>query len=494
MVNDRQVRRLMKLRKTEKTLAIAAAKAGMDEKTARKWLRMGMLPSQCRAERSWRTRADPFEAYWEEIEKILKRAPTVLVTTLFDYLCRRYPGQFQEGQLRTLQRRVKIWRACEGEPQEVFFAQRHRPGDQAQSDFTHMGSLGITIAGEPFEHLVYHFVLTYSNWETGTICFSESFESLSTGLQNALWELGAVPREHRTDSLSSAVHQLKHPEEFTARYQELLNHYGLKASHSQAGKAHENGDVEQAHFRFKQAVEQELILRGHRDFADRERYESFLKEVLKRRNAAREQRLGEEMKQMRRLPDRRLEDFARERVKVTRESTIRVRHNTYSVDSRLMKEWVEVRIFADHLAVWYGQRKIEELPRLRGQRKHRIQYRHVIHSLVKKPGAFERYRYREDLFPSLLFRVAYDELREDCPGTAVRQYLRILLWAAEISEERVERCLKQLIERGRRIRADEVWESLKQDPQSPEKWQVHIQPVTVAEYDHLLESAQEVAS
>ena len=179
---------------------------------------------------------------------------------------------------------------------------------------------------------------------------------------------------------------------------------------------------------------------------------------------------------------------------MSRESTIRVRHNTYSVDSRLTREWVEVRIFADRLALWYGQRKIDEIPRLRGSGKHRIQYRHVIHSLVKKPGAFERYRYREDLFPSLLFRVAYDELREDCPGTAVRQYLRILLWAAEMSEERVERCLRQLIEQGKRIRADEVWESLKQDSQSPEKWQLTIQPVEVAAYDHLLECAQEVAS
>jgi hypothetical protein len=484
----------MKLRNTEKTLATAAAKAGMDEKTARKWLRKGKLPSQCLRERNWRTRTDPFEAYWEEIEKILNRAPTVLVTTLFDHLCRHYPGQFQEGQLRTLQRRVKIWRACNGEPQEVFFAQRHRPGEQAQSDFTHMGSLGVTIGGELFDHLVYHFVLTYSNWETTTICFSESFESLSAGLQNALWELGGVPREHRTDSLSSAVHQLKHPEEFTDRYQELLIHYGLKASHSQAGKAHENGDVEQAHFRFKQAVEQELLLRGHCDFVDREAYESFLREVVKRRNAARAKRLGEEIKWMKRLPDRRLEDFTRQRVRVSRESTIRVRHNTYSVDSRLTREWVEVRIFADRLALWYGQRKIDEIPRLRGSGKHRIQYRHVIHSLVKKPGAFERYRYREDLFPSLLFRVAYDELREDCPGTAVRQYLRILLWAAEMSEERVERCLRQLIEQGKRIRADEVWESLKQDSQSPEKWQLTIQPVEVAAYDHLLECAQEVAS
>jgi hypothetical protein len=197
---------------------------------------------------------------------------------------------------------------------------------------------------------------------------------------------------------------------------------------------------------------------------------------------------------MRRLPNRRLEDFTRQRVKVSRESTIRVRNNTYSVDSRLIKEWVEVRIFADRLVLWYGQRQIDELPRLRGQRKHRIQYRHVIHSLVKKPGAFERYRYREDLFPSVLFRVAYDELRQDCPGTAVRQYLRLLLWAAEISQERVEGCLKQLIEQGKRIRADQVWEGLKPDQQGPEKWQLSIPTVEVAAYDDLLESVEEVAS
>jgi hypothetical protein len=171
-----------------------------------------------------------------------------------------------------------------------------------------------------------------------------------------------------------------------------------------------------------------------------------------------------------------------------------VRNNTYSVDSRLIREWVEVRIFSDRLVVWYGQRKMEELPRLRGQRKHRIQYRHVIHSLVKKPGAFERYRYREDLFPGVLFRVAYDELRADCPGTCVRQYLRILLWAAEISQERVERCLKHLIEQGRRIRADRVWESLKRDQHGPERWQLCIPTVEVAAYDDLLECVEEVAS
>ena len=492
MVNDEQVRRLLKLRKREKSLATAAAKAGMDEKTARKWLGSEKLPSQCKIERCWRTRADPFSEVWSEIEEILERAPTVQAKTLFDYLCRRYEGGFQEGQLRTLQRQVKAWRAVHGKLKEVIFPQSHRPGEQAQSDFTYMGRLGVTLAGQPFDHLLYHFVLTYSNWETVMICFSESFESLSAGLQKALWELGSVPREHRPDSLTTAVHKLRHPEEFTERYRQLLDHYGLDATHSQAGQPHENGDVEQAHHRFKQAVEQELILRGSPDFASRQDYEKFLQDLLRRRNAARQKRLEAELPVMRRLPKRRIEDFSQEWVKVTRNSTIQVRHNTYSVDSRLIRERAQVRVYADHLELWYGQQKMEQMPRLRGEGRHWIQYRHVIHSLVRKPGAFRRYRYREDLFPSLLFRVAYDELREDCPKTADRQYLKILQRAATSGEQLVERALHQLLEQGRRIRAEQVEEVLQEQGGESEGWRVEIDRVELSVYDRLLGAPTEV--
>jgi len=423
---------------------------------------------------------------------ILERATTVQAKTLFDYLSRRYEGRFQEGQLRTLQRRVKAWRAVHGEAKEVIFPQSHRPGEQAQSDFTSMGRLGVTLAGQPFDHLIYHFVLTYSNWEAVMICFSESFESLSAGLQRALWELGAVPREHRTDSLTAAVHKLSHPEEFTERYRQLLGHYGLEATRSQAGQPHENGDVEQAHHRFKQAVEQELILRGSPDFASRQDYEKFLQDLLQRRNAARQKRLEAELEVMRRLPKRRIEDFSQEWVKVTRNSTIRVRHNTYSVDSRLIRERVQVRVYADHLELWYGQQKMEQMPRLRGEGRHWIQYRHVIHSLVKKPGAFRRYRYRQDLFPSLLFRVAYDELREDCPKTADRQYLKILQRAATSGEQLVERALHQLLEQGRRIRAEQVEEVLQESGWENQGWQVEIDRVELSVYDRLLGAPAEV--
>src|SRR5713226_4665042 len=208
MVTDSQVRRLIRLSKIEQDQEIAAAKAGMDAKTARKYLRVTRLPSELRPDRQWRTREDGFSEVWEEIRQEINVNPGLEAKTLFEWLQRKYPGQYADGQLRTLQRRIKVWRAIEGPAQEVFFSQKHEPGRLCASDFTHMTGLQITINRQTLEHLVYHFVLTYSNWETGTICYSESFESLSEGLQNAVWEVGAVAAEHRTDSLSSAVNNM----------------------------------------------------------------------------------------------------------------------------------------------------------------------------------------------------------------------------------------------------------------------------------------------
>lgn len=491
MVKDIQVRRLMKLRNQKKTLAAAAAAAGMDEKTARKYLKSGKLPSQMGRSRPWRTRPDAYGEVWGEVEKILRDSPSVEAKTLFDYLCRQYEGRFQEGQLRTLQRRVKTWRAVHGEAGEVMFPQSYDPGDQCQSDFSWMSKLGITLAGQAFDHMIYHFVLAYSNWESVTICFSESFESLSAGFQNALWELGAIPQEHRTDRFSSAVNNLSSLEEFTQRYQGLLKHYGLEATHTQAGRPHEKGDIEQSHHRFKKAVAQELILRGSRDFSSRQHYQEFLQTMVRRRNAMRTRKLKQELDVMRRLPQRRLEDFGRERVKVSRNATIHVRHNTYSVNSRLIGERVEVRIFADHLEVFYGGQRLEKMERLRGEGKHRINYRHVIESLVRKPGAFRRYRYRQDLFPRLVFRMAYDELSQDCPHSGDRQYLKILLMAAQISEERVAGAIRELIRGGERIREERVRELVQKPGFVPEPWRVEITPVQIARYDQLLQRGGE---
>ena len=154
MVTDAQVRRLKKLSKTEKTQAVAAAKAGMDMKTARKYLESGQMPGESWRDRTWRTRSDPFEKVWEEIREFVGMNPGLEAKTLFEAMQRKYPGQYADGQLRTLQRRLKRWRATEGPGREVFFAQRHVPGRLSQSDFTHMNELDITIGGQRYPHLL----------------------------------------------------------------------------------------------------------------------------------------------------------------------------------------------------------------------------------------------------------------------------------------------------------------------------------------------------
>lgn len=486
----------MKLEKTEQSLGLAAAKAGMDAKTARKYRRLGKPPSQVKKTRDYRTRMDGFAEVWPELAEMLKLDPGLEALTLMEHLCRQRPGEYQMGQLRTLQRRVKRWRGLAGPEREVMFPQVHEPGRQSQSDFTHMKELGVTIGRQAFAHLFYHFTLTYSNWETGTICFSESFESLAEGIQNALWELGGVPQEHRTDSLSAAVNNLKDEAEFTARYTGLMAHYQLRASHTSPGRAHENGDVEQSHYRFKRAVDQALSLRGSRDFHSREEYAEFLRELLQRRNELRRERLAAELERLRELPAGRLEDHSAERLKVTRNSTINVRRNIYSVPSQLIGEVVEIRVFAERLAVWYGGVCVAELARLRGTGGQAINYRHVIHSLVRKPGAFAHYRYQQSLFPRLLFRVAYDQMREQYPGTAERQYVKLLELAAQGSEERVARVLRQLVDSGTVIsfeRVARLYQSASSATAALEPTQMLLPAaIELAGYDALLSSRQEV--
>jgi hypothetical protein len=447
MVSDRQVRKVIELMQSEPTKATAATKAGMSERTARKWARLGKLPSEVKITHTWRTRKDPFEGTWERIRLMFEVNPGLEAKTVFQYLQREQPGVFADSQIRTLQRRVKKWRALEGPGQEIFFPQLYRPGELSESDFTHMTSLGVTLGGCRFDHLLYHFVLPYSNWETGTICFSESFESLSEGLQNAFWELGGVTAEHRTDRLTAAVHKIHALEEFTTRYNALLCHYGLVGRKTNGASPHENGDVEQRHNRFKKALDQELMLRGSRDFASRLEYAEFLRRLFARLNAGRVVRLAEELAVLRSLPPRRLEALKREQARVSVASTIRVNHNTYSVNSRVIGEQVEVRLHSEHLDVYYGGQKIQTMPRLRGENGHLIQYRHIIDWLVKKPGAFENYRYRDALFPTHRFRMAYDHLRQHSATgrSATKAYLAILQMAAHTSEAAVDRALERLL-------------------------------------------------
>jgi hypothetical protein len=476
-VTNNQVRLLMKLLTKGKTLKIASAKSGMSEKTARKYRDLGKLPSECKKPHTWVTRKDPFKEVSPEIEKFLEDNNKIEAKTIFEFLQRKYPGKYKEGQLRTLQRKIKKWKIKKGPKKEVFFTQEHKPGILGQSDFTNMNKIGITIQHQSFNHLLYHFVLTFSNWEFAKICFSENYETLSDGLQSALFNLGRAPKQHQTDRLSSAINNHSNEKDFTDRYSALLRYYNIEGRKTQAYSPHENGDVEQAHHRFKKALEQALILRGSKNFDSIEDYQNFLKKLLEQRNFSRIEKIKEEMKYMRDLPVESLKDFKRITVKVGKSSTIRVLKNVYSVPSRLIGEKIEIHVYSENLEIFYGQKKLLVIPRIFGKNKNRIDYRHIIHSLVRKPGAFENYRYKLDLFPNSFFRMAYDVLK-------TKEYLHLLLLASEEGESKVTEALKFLLQEEKPITLISIKNLIKEEIKIIPKDNVKI--IDLREYDNLL--------
>lgn len=486
MTTDHQIRRLIEAMNRGKGIEKAALAGGMDVKTARKYLASGRLPSEMKQAHAWRTRKDPFEGAWEDLLPYLQENPRLEAKTLFEHLQEVYPNKYQNGQLRTLQRRIKVWRATEGPSKEIYFPQKHYPGMLGESDFTYMNSLKITIKNELFDHLFYHFVLTYSNWETGNVCFSESFESLSEGMQLAFWKIGGAPAQHRTDRLSAAVNKDCNREEFTVRYDALLRHYDVAGISNNPNSGNENGDVEQSHDGFKNALDQALMMRGSRNFDSRQEYELFAANLMAKRNSGREQKFREEVSILKKLPACKLGDKKVIILKVGKSSTINVFRNTYSVNSRLIGERIEIRASSEYLEVWYGQRLIETLPRLRGEAKSAINYRHIVDWLIRKPGAFENYRHRDDLFPSTTFRIAYDLLKDRYPDSGNKKYIAILNLAAKETEDEVEEALKSILERN----IEPTYENVVKNISSTDKKALRIDPevaeVKLAVYDCVL--------
>jgi hypothetical protein len=457
-VTDAQINELRRLRATGVSLKRAAMLAGMDRKTARKHAKESPVApldphapngsrDRRRGRRTYRTRPDPLVGVWPQLEEMLQREPRLTAKTLLDWLEREHPGQPWTARRRSLERRVRQWKAQHGPAKEIFFEQRHEPGRLGSSDFTRMNSLGVTIGGQRFDHLLHHYVLTWSNWEHVTICFSESFASLSEGLQRAWTFLGGVPARHRTDRLTMAVNASGSTEEFTTRYQALLCHYGVTGEATNAASAHENGDCEQSHRRLKEAIDQALLLRGSRDFGGRAEYEEFLSRTVTSRNLSRSARVTEELRQLRPLPAGRLETTQRLRVRVRRGSTIRVVKNAYSVPSRLIGEWVEAIVGLEEIEVLYAGETVQRMPRLRGSGKHRIDWRHMADWLARKPGAFARYVYREEMFPSVTYRRAYEALCRARPERADTEYVRILRLASGQGEEATAQALESLLAR-----------------------------------------------
>jgi hypothetical protein len=347
----------------------------------------------------------------------------------------------------------------------VFFAQDRKPGELLQLDWTYARELNVTIDGELLDHLFCHCVLPYSDWQWATRCISESFLSLVSGLQAAVAQLGAAPRCLGTDNSSAATHELEampgRPRGYNSDYLELCTHYDLTPVTINVGCPHEHGDVESQNRHLKRRLEQRLILRGSRDFDSLPSYDRFVEGVVRAANAQRAKRLAEELGCMRPLPVVRLAEYREFEPLVSSQSLIRVKKHTYSVPSRLIGHTLRVELYEAHLKVYLGREYLFDLPRLRGDRGSWVDFRHVITPLLRKPGAFINYRHREALYPSSIYRAAYDRLVADHgerPG--VIEYLHVLKLAAEASVERVESLLQERLSGPGKWRATHVRDQL----------------------------------
>jgi Mu transposase, C-terminal domain len=415
------MRLYMKFRLTE-TPPVAAARSGFSLATGYRFEHDPRLPSQKTAPRG-RRRPDPLaEVFDAEIVPMLEAAPGLRAVAVFEELLRRHPG-LGAGIRRTLERRIRSWRAIYGREKEVIFRQRHEPGRMGLSDFTDMGDAGITIAGVPLEHRLYHFRLAYSGFEHAHVVLGgESFVALAEGLQNALWALGGVPREHRTDSLSAAFRNLdcQAEEDLTRRYEALCAHYGMQPTRNNTGIAHENGAIEGPHGHLKRAIKDALLMRGSCDFDDLAAYRHFVDEIVGRRNARSAKPIDIERAVLKQLPDRRSCDYEELTVRVTSSGGFTLRKVFYTVPSRLIGHRLRVRLYDDRLEVFIGATQLMTLSRGRaqanGKHGHVVNYRHVIASLRKKPMALLNLVYREQLFPRAAYRRTFDILLERLPA------------------------------------------------------------------------------
>lgn len=442
-INLQQYRLYMKLRDEGATQVSAAVKAGLSERTGRRLEQADRLsPAAPKTPRHWRTRPDPLAGVWEgELLPLLQDNPGLLPKTLWEYLCQRYPEQYDHQVERTLQRRIKAWKLQHGEPREVMFLQQHEPGGQGISDFTQLKPNGVTLKGKAFAHRFYHYRLVYSGWcYVKVICGGESYEALATGLQDAWWRSGGTPREHRTDSLSAAYNNLAEEQTLTKRYEALCRHYHVRASRNNPGVAHENGAVEAAHGHFKRRLTQALLLRGSADFGSLADYQAFVDQVVRAINQASRTRFAEEKPHLQPLPRQRTNDYAEHPVMVSSSSTIRFKRITYTVPS----QWVGIQLvllaYDERLELYHGNVHLLTLPRLyapAGVNGRCVNYRHVIGSLVRKPQAFRCSQIRDDLLPNADYKAIWAHVDARLPPAEASRYMvKLLHLAAQSDQER----------------------------------------------------------
>lgn len=462
LITDQQYQRLMKAYNNSGVLAHAAMKAGIDPKTARRYVRAGQGPQDLKVAHTWLTRKDPVATIWPQAKEWLAQTPELEAKMLFEHLVAEQAAatgpaepaaageRIDGGALRTFQRRVTQWRRQHGPGKEVCFAQVRDPGHSLQFDWTNADELNITIAGQAYPHLLAHAVLPYSNWEWAVPCQSESVLSLKLGVQEAYWRLGGVTVELQTDQSSTATHQLKRGQSergFNTEYLAMCAHLGVEPRTIAVKCPNQNGDVESAQGHLKRRLKQYLLLRRSRDFASAADYAAFVAKTCTGINALRLIKTAEETAVLRALPASRFPQTAEVTVRVSCYSTARVKNCAYSVPSRLIGALVQARVSEAEISFHFLGEALAVYPRSHTQTP-RIDYRHVIDSLLRKPGAFARYVYHEEFFPRPVFRQVYDRLKAAEAGQASARYLRLLQLAAEFGEDRVGEILGAVLRQG----------------------------------------------
>lgn len=429
----------------------SAEVAGVDRKTASKYIRGGgMGPGEAREQRNWRTHPDDFAEVWPMIEEELRREPQLMAKTLWKWLLKERAGKFAESQRRTFERRVSTWKRRHGAKSEIFFRQEHRPGERLQLDWTEASQLEVQIGGCRLAHKLVVVALPYSNWQWARVCRSESFLSLKMGLQSAVWELGGVTGVCQTDNSSTVTHRLSKKQGgqgrgYNERYLGFLASMGMKPGLIGIGKPNQNGDVESGHGHLLRAIEDELRLRGSREFESLNAYEGWLFELMRERNAVRQERVEKEKAMLGALPARRWPEYEEQEVCVNRESIVRVGKMGYSVPSRWVGRRLRARIGESTIVFYDGSQAVVEVERGSGDSGMYVNWRHVIGAIQRKPGAMARWRHRDCLFPSYSWRRVYDEmLSRYTEGRAEREYLGVLGLALENGLEAVEAQIERM--------------------------------------------------
>lgn len=489
MIKETQYRKLLKVFNSSGEISMSSLKSGMTRKTGSKYLKAGKGPSAMKKPHTWRTRQDPFIDVKEEINTMLDNADDLEALTIFEYLQEKYPGKFQDGQLRTLERRIRLWKIENQSSNLLSIPQVHQPGKLMELDWTCMNQLKITIDGQLFKHKLCHTVLTYSNWEWAEIAYSENFLSLKKAFQSTVFRLGAVPETLQMDNSSTATHNVKKGKkkrELNENYLSFLNHFKVKSRMININSPDENGDIESANGHLKRRIGQHLSLRGSRDFSDIEEYNQFLQQILLKTNSNRAEKVKEELSVMRELPELRLPEYIEEEKRVNSFGMIRVKNVSYSLPSRLKGVNVRVRIYDDIIKVLLESKELLSIPRRRGT-GFNVDYRHVIGSLRRKPGAFANCQYKDQMFPLRIYYDTYEILQNKYnERQASKEYLEILYLASLYGEDKIAEILKEIITEESLLTMDNVKIKLEVPMRLPE---INIQEPSLSSYDQFISKA-----